>query len=172
MIGLTDDRAYYLRCCAAYDPVRDAAPAGKQDKCCDHRLDPEHGYQHTVKRGKQNGDNTADQNAQKDSPDIDTCETLEDLYKNTACNGPHGAYADILTAGSRCHYRHSHGDYRKLACTVDDTDNVAGQNFVSAVVYRDADSIKTGISEQVEQDQDRQCNQRDQQLAKPVISAR
>ena len=129
-----------------------------------------------VEGAEDHGDRAAEQERADDQHRTDRAAlALEDLDEDAARDGGQRADGDILAAGGRGHERHAHGEDRELGGAVEDGDQVALEHRVAVVVGRDAHREEAGIPEEVENDQDRERDQRDQQLAEacgalPVLS--
>ena len=167
-----DDRAFQLRRGAAVDPVGDGPAAGKEDQGRDHRLDFEHRNQRAVKEHEENRSQAADDHAQHEGFPADAVRGIGNLDEECAGDRAHRADGNILSAAGRRDKRHAHRDDGQHAGVVDDGDQVAAQHFSAVAVRRQLNVEEAEVvlrAEQtvndVKQDQNTQCNQRNQQLA-------
>ena len=149
------------------DPCSNGTTGRVENQRGNHRLNFENSNERAVERAEEHRDDAAGQKCHNDRrlqrirARIRAAQHAKD---DAARNSDGGADGNILSAGGRCHKRHTDGENDKFGCVIEDCDQVARQDQIAEAVFLQRNGEERGVCDKVEYDQNQKCSQRDKNL--------
>ena len=138
------------------DPCSNGTTGRVENQRGNHRLNFENSNERAVERAEEHRDDAAGQKCHKDRrlqrirARIRAAQHAKD---DAARNSDGGADGNILSAGGRCHKRHTDGENDKFGCVIEDCDQVARQDQIAEAVFLQRNGEERGVCDKVEYDQ-------------------